>query len=96
MSKQVIWPASKQAEAEAYADWTDVQFAILAPGEGTFAYPAKTKLDRHGQFVTAYFGPDFMWMGTEVPEPTSANPADDGPTQRADGVIAVPEWPDPE
>ncbi len=91
MSKCVIFPAGKHTEAVAYIAWTNDQFAILAPGQGTFNYsaPRPDKYDPP-QWVTSYLGPDFMWMGVEVPEPAG------GAAQRADGVIAVPEWPDEE
>lgn len=93
MSKCVVFPSGKETEARAYADWTNAQFAILAPGQGTFAYPEKARNDVHGQWVTAYYGPDFKWFGVDVSEPTSSTADDDGPTQRADGEIADPEWP---
>jgi len=90
MSKCVIFPEGKQAEALAYAAWTNDRFEILAPGQGIFAYVEGARPDRHGQWVTSFLGPDFKWMGAEVPEPEG------GPAARADGVIAAPEWPEEE
>lgn len=92
MSKVVIFPSSKKTSAQSYAAWTDTAYDTLFPGAGRYSYSdgadGGTYLDAYGQYVTSYLGPNFIRSGVEVPEPTSADPSLDGPTQRADGVLS--------
>lgn len=84
-NRVVIFPAGKQAQAEAYKSWTD-QNSPFYPD--LFAY---CRNDAFGQWVVPYLGPPFTYAGSEVPEPAG------GPAMRADGVLhdyAV--WPEEE
>jgi hypothetical protein len=97
MSKVVKWAATSEGEAEcrAYATWTDTHWPGYDPQDAANTMFAYVRNDKYGQWVAPYLGPDFKWFGVDFPEPTSANPADDGATQRGSGVIATdPEWPE--
>lgn len=89
-NKVVIFPVSKEAQARAYAAWTDQNnpWTQPAPADntGTWAY---VRNDAFGQWVAPYLGPPFQWNGVDYAEPAG------GPDQRTDGVLhdfAV--WPD--
>lgn len=85
----VAFPSGKQAEAVAYKDWANQQFATAFPGEGDYA---DLRQDAYGQWVTQYYGPPFRFPamvivdGSEQPGPLIEEP-EDGPSMRADGVI---------
>lgn len=72
----VIFPAGKQAAANAYKAFTDANWPG-APGQ--FAY---VRVDAFGQWVVPYLGPPFEMGGDVVPEPPG------GPAARADGILA--------
>lgn len=72
----VIFPVARQAEAEAYREWTDAHSPFFPD---VFAY---IRNDAFGQWVVPYLGPPFTWNGVEVPEPEG------GEAVRADGVLA--------
>jgi hypothetical protein len=86
MSQCVVFPAPRQAAAHAYADWTDTQFALIAPGEGRFSYEGKSITDASGNHIVAYLGTGFKLKHKDVPEPAG------GATQRSFGNIAAPNW----
>ncbi len=81
-NRVVIFPAGKQAEAQAYREWTDVHSPFYP---GAFAY---IRNDAFGQWVVPYLGPPFTWNGVGFSEPES------GEAVRADGVLAdAVAWP---
>ena len=81
----VLFPADKQAQAQAYRVWTD-QHSPFAPSP--FAY---LRSDAAGQWVVPYLGPPFAWNGAEFPEPEG------GEAMRADGVLSdTVTWPEEE
>ena len=75
----VIFPASKLAAAQAYKAWGDARFQALS-GEANGVL-GLLQADAHGQHVTTYYGPPFVFVD-EVPEPV------DGPDRRVDGVLS--------
>lgn len=77
-NKVVIFPVGKQAEAQAYSDWTTVQWQALYEPTGTWGY---VRNDAYGQWVVPYLGPPMTWDGVIVPEPEG------GEAARADGVL---------
>ena len=52
-NKVVIFPETKQAEAQAYADGCDVHFAATFEPGGQFAY---VRPDTFGQWVVPFYG----------------------------------------
>lgn len=93
-NRLVVFPLAKETEANAYAAWTDTRWPGYDPQDPTNTTFAYVRNDVFGQWVVPYLGPPFAWMydenvgQVEVPEPVSGTPAEDGPTQRADGVLA--------
>lgn len=84
-NRVVIFPAGKQAEAEAYKDWADRNSPFFPD---RFAY---IRADASGRWVVPYLGPPFAWNAVELPEPEG------GPAMRADGVLAdSASWPEEE
>lgn len=83
MGVVVIFPVGKESEADAYLAFVNAN----NPDEGDFY---DVKVDRHGQRVVGYLGPEgFTWMGQPYPEPEG------GEAARADGVLADSvEWPE--
>lgn len=76
-NKLVIFPAGKQASAQAYLTWCNARNPDTTPG----AVWSLLKNDAFGQWVVAYLGPPWVYAGAEVPEPAG------GPAMRADGVL---------
>ena len=92
-NKVIIFPETKEAEARAYAAWTDDNnpWSQPAPADnaGSWAY---VRNDAFGQWVVPYLGLPFEYpVGTPYPEPAG------GEAMRIDGVLhdfAV--WPEEE
>lgn len=90
MTRQVlVWPVGKEALALNYADMADNAYANLT-GNPTDVWCHRNRFDRHGQQVTAYFGPTGgEYNGEVIPEPTNCLQA------RGDAVLASSvDWPD--
>lgn len=88
-NKVVIFPETKEAEAEAYVAACDAHYAAtFEPGQG-FGY---VRLDVFGQHVTPYYGPPWYFIeGVPFEEPAECLAA------RADGVLHdTAVWPDEE
>ena len=84
-NRVVIFPIAKQAEAQAYKDWTDQNSPFFPDA---FAY---IRADAFGQWVVPYLGPPFAWNAVEFSEPEG------GEAMRADGVLAdFVTWPEEE
>lgn len=83
MSLSVIFPAGKDAEAEAYLAHLNANNPDTTPG----AIWAILRHDKYGQPVVPYLGPGGH-AGGDWPEPDGAE------ALRADGVLhAMVEWP---
>lgn len=74
----VIFPVAKEAEARAYAAWTDVQYAAAYEPGGIWAY---VRNDAFGQWVVPYLGPPWAYDVDPIEEPAG------GPEMRADGEL---------
>jgi hypothetical protein len=84
-NRVVIFPATRQTEAQAYREWTDAHSPFYPDA---FAY---LRTDAFGQWVVPYLGPPFAWDAVEFAEPEG------GEAARADGVLADSvTWPDEE
>lgn len=85
MSKVVIFPTLKMAQAAAYADGCNAHYAANIEPGGVFTYPPR--LDAFGQYVVAYYGEVVNGMPFSEPAECLA--------LRADGVIHnAAVWPD--
>lgn len=92
MTREVlIWPVGKETEAWAYADVADAAYAALT-GNPEDKWCHRDWYDRHGQLVTAFFGPTGgEWNGDPLVEPPECLAA------RGDAVLAsTVDWPDEE
>jgi hypothetical protein len=86
-NRQVVFPTDKQTEAQAYCDWTGLNWPGYVEADPSTHAFAEVGEDAYGQWVVAYLGPPFEYpVGTPCPEPSG------GPAMRAAGVIATP-WP---
>lgn len=86
----VIFPEHKEAEARAYASWTDQRNPFTPPvpedPTGSWSY---VRLDRFGQWVVPYLGPSWEFDGAVFEEPEG------GEAMRADGVLhEFAMWPE--
>ena len=78
----VAFPADKEAEAQAYKEWTNAHSPFFPD---PFAY---IRTDASGQWIVPYLGPPFAWGGVEFAEPAG------GEAMRAAGVlVASVTWP---
>lgn len=77
MSKVVIFPVGKEAEAQAYADGVNAHYAANIEPGGAFAYQPRP--DIYGQKVVAYYGEIVNGQPFEEPAECLA--------LRADGVL---------
>lgn len=89
-NRVVIFPASKETQARAYAAWTDEHnpWTMPAPANntGTWAY---VRNDAAGDWVVPYLGPPWVFDGVEYAEPEG------GAALRIDGEIrAFAIWPE--
>lgn len=85
MSLVVLFPAGKEASADAYLTWCNSHNPDTTPGA---IWYMPDRVDAHGQRVVGYLGPGFMWNGEDFPEPVG------GPAARADGVLSTTvDWP---
>ena len=83
MSKVVIFPVARQAEAQAYLDFLNQHNPDTTPG----AIWAILRQGQHGHHVVPFLGPDGH-AGGEWPEPVGAD------SLRASGVLApAVDWP---
>lgn len=91
MREVLLWPAGKEAQADAYLDKADAAYAALTGNPGDLFY-ARDRFDKRGQRVTGYYGPTGMeWNGTGIAEPAACLAA------RADAVLATSvDWPEEE
>lgn len=80
----LIWPIGKVAEKEVYADAADAAYAAYTGVPGDI-FVNRNKLDRHGQHVTAYFGPTGLGSAED---PGPAEPPE-CLAARADAVLAT-------
>ena len=88
-NKVIIFPETKQAEAEAYVSACDVHYAANYETGGIFGY---VRNDAYGQWVTPFYGPPWEFIaGDGFQEPVELIPL------RVDGVLhdyAI--WPEEE
>lgn len=77
MSRVIIFPESKLAEATAYADGCNAHYAANIEPGGLYTYPPRP--DTFGQHVTAYYGDLVNGLPFEEPAECLA--------LRADGVL---------
>lgn len=88
----LIWPVGKETQALAYCDVADAAYAEYT-GIPSDVFCHRDRFDRHGQQVTAFYGP--TGHGTEE------NPGPAEPPQcfaaRSDAVLATTvDWPSEE
>ncbi|WJR67192.1 hypothetical protein QTA58_00155 [Neorhizobium sp. CSC1952] len=82
-NKVVIFPEGKEAEARAYAAWTDQHnpWTPEPPADPTGSW-SYVRNDAFGQWVVPFLGDPFEFpVGTPFPEPEG------GEAMRADGVL---------
>jgi len=87
-TRKVIFPIGKQASANAYKAWCDLQEQTATNDpEAVFTLVA---VDKDGQWVVTYYGPNYTRDAIHVVEEP-----EDGPAMRADGVLSD-TWSPPE
>jgi len=79
MSRVVIFPVGKEAEADSYLAFCNANNPDTTPGAQW--WPANW-IDAHGQRYVGYLGPLGQWNGGNWPEPAG------GEAARADGVLS--------
>lgn len=81
-NRVVIFPASKEAQARAYAAWTDEHnpWTMPTPANNTGSW-AYVRPDINGDWVVPYLGPPWQFNYVAYEEPEG------GPAMRTDGVI---------
>jgi hypothetical protein len=85
MSLMILFPAGKEAAADAYLAFCNAHNPDPTPG-AIWYLPGR--IDAHGQRAVGYLGPGGQWNGGDWPEPMG------GVAARADGVLsATVEWP---
>lgn len=77
MSKVVIFPVGKQAQAQAYATGCNAHYAANIEPDGAFTYPPRP--DIFGQSVVGYYGAAVNGMPFDEPAECHA--------LRSDGIL---------
>lgn len=68
-NRQIVWPAGKEDERDAYADEADVQWKIITSDPtGIWTYRRE---DAFGQPYCAFLGPPQVYDGNVIVEPPS-------------------------
>lgn len=86
MSLVVIFPVGQEAAADVYLAFCNQHNPDSAPGS---IWYEDDIVDRHGQRVVGYLGPEGQWNGGDWPEPAG------GEAARAAGVLSsTVDWPE--